>query len=174
MGLSVVQSWVEELPLRMQSVMLLGLRGPDHERCPEIKKMTRWLRGLVLRPANPHNVVQFMRAEPPERIKEKSLIHRELEFVPMHYYTHLMHVLEVIGYRHPNEQIREHGLWLFFDMCRLLHLPPESDAEFSERLRQFEWPGGTQPETGLDAFEIMLNSGELSDRDQDFMNRSER
>ena len=56
MNTSVLQPWVERLPLRMQSTLLLGLRGPDTHACPNVKKISRWLRGLTFRPANPDNV----------------------------------------------------------------------------------------------------------------------
>ena len=116
-SISVLQRWLEELPLRMQSTLLLGLRGPDTHRCPNIKILTRWLRGLTFRPGNPESVADFMFAELPPRIEKKSLVARELEFVTQHYYSHLMHALEVVGYNHSDHEVRDHAYLLYGDIC---------------------------------------------------------
>ena len=167
MSLSVIQRWVEELPLRMQSTLLLGLRGPDTHRCPNIKILTRWLRGLTFRPGNPYNVADFMFADLPPRIEEKSPIARELEFVTQHYYSHLMHSLEVVGYSHHNAEVKDYAYLLYQDLCSLFHLPVETYTEFTFRLRQMEWPEDANPETGLEAIELMRRHPEAtSERDK--------
>lgn len=148
---SVLQTWVEQIPLRMQSTVLLGLRGPDTHRCHEIKKIGRWLRGLVFKPANPANVMEFMGAAP-ERIKEKSSVARELEFCTQHYYSHLMHALEVVAYCYFNPEVAGHALDLYEDMCVLFHVRPEPIHEFKRRLETIEWPGG-QPESFEEALD---------------------
>lgn len=79
---------------------------------------------------------------PPDRILEKGAIARELEFCTQHYYSHLMHALEVVAYRHTNAATASHAHDLFFDMCALFHLPRESRGDFGYRLRQIEWDGG--------------------------------
>jgi len=151
----VIQPWLTEIPLRMQAVLLMATRGPDTQRCPGIKEFTRWIRSVTFVPANPANVAEFMKNDLPDRIKEKSATHRELEFVTQHFYTHLMHGFQVIGYRHPNNAIRLHGFLLYEDMCRLFHLPAESKDDFEHRLRMLSWPGGEQPLDGLTAFNII-------------------
>lgn len=142
---SVLQPWLEEIPLRMQSTLLLSLRGPDTHASPNIKKITRWMRGLAFKPGNPSNVLEFMGDLPP-RIMEKGPTAKELEFCSQHFYSHLMHGLEVIGYNHPDYDIAGHALLLFIDMCNLMHLPPERGDVFRERLKEIEWPEG-QPNT---------------------------
>src|SRR5687767_7064785 len=98
---SVLQPWLEHAPIRMQSTLLLGLRGPDTHRAPGIKAITRWLRGLAFKPGNPSNVDEFMGSVPP-RIVEKDAVAKELEFCTQHYYSHLMHALQVVGHCHPS------------------------------------------------------------------------
>jgi len=169
--LSVIQPWLEFLPLRMQSVLLLSARGPDTHRCPEVKKLTRWIRGLVFVPGNPDNVVEFMFADLPPRISEKSAVHRELEFTSQHFYSHLMHGLEVIGYKHPDSDIRSYGFYLYEDMCSIFHLPVEPVEEFEHRLRQMGWPGGTQPRDGREAFELIQKHQAFSERDKNALDK---
>lgn len=164
-SMSVIQDWIHQMPLRMQSVLVMATRGPDTHRAPGIKQLTRWIRSLVFVPGNPNNVVEFMLIELPERLPEKGSIHRELEFTTQHYYSHLMHGLQVIGYRHPDDQIREHAFLLYQDMCSLFHLPVETLLMFEHRLRQMSWPTGVQPRDAKEAFELVASTNNLSARD---------
>ena len=154
MATSVLQNWVMQIPIRMQSTLILGLRGPDTHACPNVKKVTRWLRGLTFKPGNPDNVAEFM-GDTPERIIEKGKTAKELEFCSQHYYSHLMHSLEVVGYRHPQQWVREWAFLLFRDMCSLFHLPEEDEESFERRLCDREWPGGQQPNDFDEAMEIL-------------------
>lgn len=165
----VVQDWVLSMPLKMQAVLLMSLRGPDTHRAPGIKKMTRWLRGLTFVPGDPKNVVEFMLVDLPPRLKEKNDTHRELEFASQHFYSHLMHGLEVVGYRHPDGIIRAWALDLYKDMCDLFHLNYETFEQHEHRLRHLEWPTGAQPRNAEEAFFLVKNHGELSKRDQEML-----
>lgn len=151
---SVLQDWVVDLPIRMQSTLILGLRGPDTHACPNIKSITRWLRSLAFKPGNPDNVREFM-GEQPFRILEKSAVAKELEFCTQHYYSHLLHALEVVGYTHSNSEISYHAFLLFEDMCKLFHLPVESRGDFDYRLRQIDWGINKQPATFEEALAIL-------------------
>jgi hypothetical protein len=131
----------------------LGLRGPDTHACPNIKIVTKWLRGLVFRPGDPHNL-DFMGQVPP-RIEEKGLCARELEFCTQHYYSHLMHSLEVVAYCHPIGEVRSWAALLFHDVCNLFHLPVEDMPTFQHRLRDHVWFGGGQPDTFADAVSLV-------------------
>ena len=145
--MSVLQSWLEQIPIRMQSTLLLSLRGPDTHQCVEIKKIQRWMRGLVFKPGNPANVAEFMTSiENVPTLYEKGPLAKELEFCTQHFYSHLIHGLEVIAYRHPIPDTSFVAFQLFSGMCFLLHLLPEEKLDFEMRLKQIEWPDG-QPES---------------------------
>lgn len=152
--MSVLQSWLEGIPLRMQSTLLLGLRGPDTHACPNVKKVQRWLRGLTFKPGNPDNVAEFMGGQP-ERIREKGPTAKELEFCSQHFYSHLMHALQVVGYKHPDEATAQLGYFLYRDMVELMHLESEVRAAFEERLKPREWPGGGQPDNFDEAMALL-------------------
>jgi hypothetical protein len=145
--MSVLQSWLELIPIRMQSTLILGLRGPDTHAAPNVKIIGRWLRGLTFRPGNPDNVREFMYGELPLRITEKGPAAKELEFCSQHYYSHLMHALEVVAYRYPWPPTRNYAFLLFQDMCTAFHLPIETKSDFEERLKTREWARGKQPDT---------------------------
>jgi hypothetical protein len=142
---SVLQDWLVKIPIRMQSTLVLGLRGPDTHCAPNVKKIGRWLRGLTFKPGNPNNFKEFM-SDKPDRIIEKSAVAKELEFCTQHFYSHLMHSLEVVAYRHPDGYIANYAYVLFSDMCNLFHLPIEMAENFENRLKTIEWPNG-QPDT---------------------------
>jgi hypothetical protein len=130
----------------MQSTLLLSLRGPDTHRCPEVKKVQRWLRGLVFIPGNPNNVHEFMTScENVPMLKEKGPLARELEFCSQHFYSHLMHGLEIVAYKHQDGDTRFVARSLFIAMCSLMHLVPEKEEDMDARLRNMKWPGGVQP-----------------------------
>lgn len=167
----VVQDWLSNIPLRMQSVLLLGLRGPDTHKATEVKKFSRWLRGLVFVPGNPDNVAEFMRVENPPLIVEKSDVAKELEFCTQHYYSHLMHALEVVAYCHPDPKIKNVAFIRFEQMCLLLHLPVESSKDFHNRLGMRAWPGIKQPRTAEEAFEQVRRYGTFSANDQAILRR---
>lgn len=147
----ISQKWLTRLPLKMQTVVFLGTRGPDTHRCPELKKIVRWVRGNVYKPGDPDNP-QFMLAGEPPEIIEKGELARELEFVTQHYYAHLMHTLEIIGYKHPEPEIRRVARTRYEQMVKLFHLNPETEAELDHRLRLRTWRAG-QPENFRQAAE---------------------
>lgn len=152
--MTVLQSWIETMPIRMQSTLLLSLRGPDTHAAPHIKEIQRWMRGLVFKPGNPENIREFMHHSPPQII-EKGSVAKELEFCTQHFYSHLMHGLEVIAYRYPIPKIAVKADVLFQQMCNLLHLPFESRSHFEERLAHLDWPDGKQPENFEEAIASM-------------------
>ena len=146
--MTVLQSWLAEIPIRMQSTLILSLRGPDTHRCPEIKKVQRWMRGATFRPGNPDNVKEFMAPlSSVPTLVEKGSLARELEFTTQHFYSHLMHGLEVIAYKHSDFSTAQTAMDLFVGMCSLFHLPEETRDNFELRLRtRTDWKNGEQPE----------------------------
>lgn len=51
-----------------------------------------------------------------------------------HYKEHCMHAFEIIGYRHPDETIREFWNGIYTRMVHALHLWPETLEQMDERL----------------------------------------
>lgn len=125
----VLQDWMGELPWKQQSVILSSLRGPDTSRPGNVKIINRWLRGITQH--NADSTTDYMK-----KIDFPSLesFQRDLEYCTMHYYCHLMHTLEIIGYNHPEENIKDIALRYYAAMVEFQHLNPETKEELNKRL----------------------------------------
>jgi hypothetical protein len=127
---SVLQDWVTELPLMMQGTLLTGIRGNDVAYAPKLKPVVRWIRANLLVQGNPEN--DFM--EVPDGLPAVEDFEDELEYMPVHYYRHLIHTLEIIGYKHPDYEISSIAMEYYLRLVDWCHLAPESHEELDERL----------------------------------------
>lgn len=144
---SVLQDWVMQLPLREQGALLVATRGCDlapkspgsvQERwgCStgeesNERKLVAFMRFCFMNPADPREVDipgAFFRSEPPDNWKPSEFGH-----YPEHWYSHLMHGFEVVGFRHPNELIQSWARNVYTRMVRNLHLNPETFEQYEAR-----------------------------------------
>lgn len=148
---SVLQPWVMKLPLRAQGTILTGIRGCDlapknpgaiDERygCSTgdntvERQLAAYLRFCTLVPADPREVDvpgAWFQSHPPEKWKPSQLSH-----YPLHWYGHLMHCFEVVGYlREPFDEHRDRALGIYVRLAGALHLKHESQEEMLARLRE--------------------------------------
>lgn len=155
---SVLQDWVMELPLRLQGTLLTAIRGcdlapkfplpPDSSYIIEDgraigaeRELTAFLRFCVMNPADEREVDipgAFFQSYPPTGWKPSQFGH-----YPEHWYAHLMHAFEVVGYCHPAPPIRDEGYEIYVKFVRNLHLNPESRAQMFERLTEDRIATGT-------------------------------
>lgn len=153
MGMSVLQEWVMELGLRHQGVLLGAVRGCDSVPKEDASKaLVRSLRGVVLRSYHPYptsfidktvktpNELAAIRKEGGRAVtldelhRRMALFFSNCDHHPQHFVAHLMHAAEIVGYKHPDESIREAWLWLYHNLVHGLHLMPESQAQMDARL----------------------------------------
>src|SRR4051812_44139555 len=101
---SVIQSWVHEIPWKMQSVLMTATRGPDEARHPRVKAVNRWIRSVLFHDADPANPFIKHGDDPQDLLNDTFLadLEHELEYLAVHYFGHLIHALEIIGYMHPD------------------------------------------------------------------------
>lgn len=59
---------------------------------------------------------------------------RGADELPHHFYRHLMHGVEILGYKHPEQRIRTWWNKVYLRLARDLHLSPETEAQLDERL----------------------------------------
>lgn len=141
---SVLQDWVMELPLREQGTLLTGIRGCDE--APKewgadgvvintpARQLTAFIRWCTM---NPHDAREidvpgaFFQSTPPDPFKPSAFGH-----FPQHWYAHVMHVLEVIGYRHPEPIIATKCWVMYTKMVENLHLIPEGKMRMIARLSE--------------------------------------
>lgn len=140
---SVLQDWVMRLPMREQGTLLTVVRGCDEEpkawAGAEVvdtaaRRLTAFARWCFMNPADPREVDvpgAFFQTEPPQPFKASAFGH-----LPLHWYSHVMHALEVIGWRHPDPDVRARAYDLYCEMAYGLHLEPETHSQFEERLSE--------------------------------------
>lgn len=139
---SVLQDWVMRLPLREQGTLLTAVRGCDSE--PKVwtsrgiayspgRRLTSFIRHCFMNPADPREIDfeegAFFRSIPPSPFKPSEFGH-----LPQHWYSHAMHALEVIGYRHPDGAVAATAYSLYRQMVKNMHLSVESRESMIERL----------------------------------------
>lgn len=140
--ISVLRTWVMELPLREQGTLLTAVRGCDDE--PKVwtktgvayspgRRITAYIRWCFMNPADPREVDYeegaFFMSTPPDPFKPSDFGH-----LPEHWYAHIMHALEVVAYRHPLDHVSNTAHRLYLLMVRNLHLEPESREQMIVRL----------------------------------------
>lgn len=59
---------------------------------------------------------------------------RCLDEVPHHFQLHFMHAVEIVGYKHPDEQIRSWWAGVYERLVHDMHLWPESEEQLDARL----------------------------------------
>lgn len=150
MGQSVLQDWVMELPLREQGTLLTAVRGCDDEPKQWTatgfadspgRRLTAFIRWCFLNPADVREVDipgAFFQSSPPHPFKPSEFGH-----LPLHWNTHVMHALEVIGYRHPSPAIAGAASDLYAAMVHGLHLNVETCPQMIERLSEDRIVAGT-------------------------------
>ena len=125
----VIQEWMSELPWKQQSVILSSLRGPDNIRPPLTKKVNRWLRGIIQN--NADTSTEYMQDVELPSVEN---LCKELEYTTIHYFCHLMHATEIIGYHHPDEKVRKVAGDYYLGLVTALHLNPETKEQLDKRL----------------------------------------
>ena len=148
---SILQNWVMELPLREQGTLLTCVRGCDDEpkrwtstgvSYSPGRRLTAFIRCCFMIPADNREVDSqegaFMMSTPPMPFKPSEFGH-----LPQHWYSHAMHALEVIAYRHPDEIVRSLVMSMYEKMVHNMHLEIEPFAKFVDRLSEDRISNGT-------------------------------
>lgn len=137
----VLQSWVTVLPWKLQSILFSGLRGPDTDRHPAIKQVSRWLRACSQENADPSK--PYMLDGVPS--SSPLALCAELEFCTSHFVHHLADALRVVAIGHPVPGVRLAAMR--YHACiaeELFHFIPEPDDVFLWRHR--DKPDGKDPD----------------------------
>lgn len=135
---SVLQDWVMELGLRHQGTLLTAVRGCDTAPKDDPSKMfVRCLRCRILNAfvGDPRKSASFIEAVPDIEVSARfNRLRKNLDHYPHHYVMHLVHAIEIIGYKHPVDA--ERVIWHSFycDLVRGLHLRFETQADLDARL----------------------------------------
>lgn len=133
---SVLQDWVSTMPIKMQSVCMTSVRGPDNFRYPSVKVANRWIRSQLFLDADPSNPF-IVKPGDPSILDQIFLdnLQEEMEYTSVHYFTHVMHAFQIIGYHHPQEGTRAMASFVYGEFCIWLHVNPETQSAMDYRLR---------------------------------------
>lgn len=172
---SVVQDWLTGIPMMQQTVLLCALRGPDGiSKYGAAKLLLRWLRRCVLLSAiegrvltNPYDKsggsftgpsIRQLNSDDEEGFLapwgEHMMVHvneylRQLDGLPHHFHMHFMHAAEILGYKHPEGEVRTWWNCVYKRFVIDLHLHEESEAELDSRLgdNRAGWLARSDPAT---------------------------
>lgn len=126
----VLLEWMKQLPLKQQSVLLSSLRGPDNANYPTIKKVTKWIRSIVQKNADPTKKYMHL-----EELPSFGELEKEIEFCSVHYAAHLLQALEIIGYEHPDKNTSSFAENYYKGFAlQTFHLNPETREQLTKRL----------------------------------------
>lgn len=148
---SVLQDWAMELPLRFQGTLLTAVRGCDEEpkswpktgvAFSQGRRITAYIRWCFMNPADPREVDAeegaFFMSSAPSPFKPSQFGH-----LPQHWYSHIMHALEIIGYYHPDPYVKNYSFRLYVQMVHGMHLNIETKDEQWTRLTEDRIAQGT-------------------------------
>lgn len=153
---SVLQEWVQKIPLREQGVLVLALRGPDgHRKEAGAKNVVRALRGCVMvtgatgQPLLPGANLpddSFMQMYRIGHVEESPWNEAALEFFRawdeynVHFLFHLAHAALILGVRHPESRIATRWHAFYHRCCAKCHVSPETPEQMIYRLKDGHKP----------------------------------
>lgn len=151
----VTQAWTHRISMMQQSVLLAAIRGPDGlaKYGGGAKMLLRWYRRCILLSAMDGRALtdpiesnggsftgpslDGSDAEDPwcDRMQEHVNDYlRQVDALPHHFQMHFMHAVEIVGYKHPDPQIRHFWHALYLRLVNDFHLHPETEAQLDDRL----------------------------------------
>ena len=127
--------WTLQLSWKKQTVMLQGLRAPDTHFCKNIKIVSRWLRSIVLNNADKNHSFMCRKNSMPEWED----LENELNYCSLHFTTHFLYCLEIVGYKHPDKEIRKIAFNYYEALVHYMcHFNIETEKELDTRLDDME------------------------------------
>ncbi len=149
----LIQDWASNLSIMQQTVLMEIIRGPDGlTKYHKSKFLLRWYRRCLLISAfegrvldNPYDRgggsftgpsydgIGVTRWEVP-MIELLNEVIRGADEMPHHFYRHMMHGIEIMGYKHSDPRIREFWNLCYTRLAKDMHLTPETEEQLDVRL----------------------------------------
>lgn len=161
----VLQPWTFELTMMQQAVLIAGVRGPDGIRKDHVAKLLlRWYRRCFILSAftgremmtpweddggsftgpsvgNPHHNTEplpFAGEYTRGMLDVVKQYLKTCDEIPHHFQLHLMHGAEILGYKHPDREIRLFWNKVYSMIVNDMHLAPELESKMDFRLGDSE------------------------------------
>jgi len=136
---SVLQEWVQKLPLRYQGVLVSSTRGCDSvPKEDPSKAFVRVYRSCILETPSqkPSSFIEFEDLD--EKQKRFIDMIKNCDHLPHHFIMHIVHAVEILAYCFHVEKERLMWLECYLKACKGLHLNPETEEEMEIRLTSCE------------------------------------
>ncbi len=152
--MKLLPEWTEKLPLQQQAVLVLALRGPDgFPKHHQSKPILYSYRGCLVASASLGRHLHIGEHAGTlmslDCFEDDSIWNSKLarffdvvDELPLHYFTHLMHGAQVMGYKHPEPLMQRRWLEFYRLCCEYTHTDPEPEPLMDLRLSDF----GRSPE----------------------------
>ena len=138
-NVSILRPWVSTLTIQAQGTLMGALRGPDgvHKNGPA-KALVRALRATIVNNAKDLGPDDVFMGDGTGvcREEEVDVFFDSVDVHPHHWYLHFLHAAAIVGYTHPNEEIRKFWDAVSARAAEDLHLSPEPRDAMLERLRR--------------------------------------
>ena len=132
---SVLQNWVMELTLMQQGLILTCIRGPDGIPKKHISKdLVKAFRAATLVNAHPFPNSFMGNGTGILRDAEFNQFFESVDEYPLHWFLHMMHGAELLGYEHPRALVRAFWGRVYNKICKDLHVGEESATRMRRRL----------------------------------------
>lgn len=157
---SVLQDWLQELPWKMQTVVITGIRGCDGlSKNDPSKQLGRAIRMAALN--NADATTTYMRHDFSVVFAATKTFVDDLDRYPVHFVMHVAHACEILGYKHPKADFRAAFNSIYMQIVWALHLRPEPSESLDNRLAdRRETVGNFEPqERGSNAAGTDTNLG---------------
>lgn len=138
----ITQPWTHQLPLPMQSVLILALRFADGApKNHPIKPVQRGYRGHVIMAGKYGRALgeydkgdSFMEWPDWHWINYNLDVAQVVDDLPHHFLQHLIHGIEILGYKYPDSYQRSMWRMLHERFVASYHMHPETEDELDKRL----------------------------------------
>lgn len=134
---SVVQKWLaQNCTWKMQTVLLTSFRGCDGAHKDDRGKVfTRMMRATVLKNADPTTTFfpEAMNIREAYKTQMEDFF-TDMDHYPVHWFMHLLHAAEIVGYKHPDKEIAEFWENFYCRGCYELHVTRETENQLDHRL----------------------------------------
>lgn len=141
----VFPDWILSLGMQQQTVLMLGGRGPDGiAKVHPCKDVVRAYRGTVFKAAMYGRSLRW--GEKADSFMSLDLIastdwprivkayFNVVDELPHHYHQHLLHGAQILGYKHPDMNMRHAWSWFYEKSCQDAHMNVETEPEMDARL----------------------------------------
>lgn len=133
---SSLKKWVTEVPWMQQGVLVAGIRGCDGLPKEDVSKIiVRGYRALILKSAKGEGSFLARTPSNTELILAMKQFCQDIDHYSLHFMLHVMHAAEIVGYKHPDRTPRIIWNEFYLELCKTLHVFPESELTMDNRLK---------------------------------------